>query len=460
MTSKAFLNNMQIYKKRDASLDQHMKNRFINNSDKSDKIILPQLKMGAKVSVQNLQNGQLQNQNPNNHAAVANPLKASNYSQIGNAQGSNEIRYRISSKHRSIDRNISLYKNQKQHSRMASIEYPSSGQCSTQQSTAQLSAISSGFLNLNIEFKNQIPKQKYDIVSDYAKSIDLYMQQLQQQNLISSNFLEFHKINGVYRAKMIDWMVEVLTAFKSSDQTFFLAVNLMDRYFDALAKQNITLQLNELHITGVCCMFMASKYEDVYPILMKTVFVKIGHSKISVEAIRAKEMQILRAIGFSIGSLPTLLEFQQNYLEQAFKTHEDSEFIKLMSVYLGKMALHHEHLCYKQSSLLATSTIYVALKICEQMRQKQILTKPILQNLLDVSGIEEKRLIDCSKKVLYLAQNFEKELPGLQNVKEAYIPLLNKFFGNIVRVGIGKFQLNSNLLILVCAEYSEKMKML
>jgi hypothetical protein len=45
-------------------------------------------------------------------------------------------------------------------------------------------------------------------------------------------------------------------------------------------------------------MFMASKYEDVYPLLMKTVFNKIGHSKISIEAIRLKELDILRAIGF------------------------------------------------------------------------------------------------------------------------------------------------------------------
>ena len=101
-----------------------------------------------------------------------------------------------------------------------------------------------------------------------------------------------------------------------------------------------------------------------------------------------------------------------------------------MSVYLGKLALHHENLCAKQQSLLATSTIYVALKICEQMRQKQILTKQVLQNLLDVSGVEERKLIECAKKVLYLAQNFEKELPGLNNVKDTYIPQLNKFVSN------------------------------
>lgn len=47
--------------------------------------------------------------------------------------------------------------------------------------------------------------------------------------------MESHKVNGVYRAKMVDWMVEVMTAFKCADQTFFIAVSLMDRYFDALA---------------------------------------------------------------------------------------------------------------------------------------------------------------------------------------------------------------------------------
>ena len=57
-------------------------------------------------------------------------------------------------------------------------------------------------------------------------------------------------------------------------------------------------------------MFMASKYEDVYPLLMKTVLNKIGHGKISAEYIRVKEMEILRAIGFQVGGLPSVLEFQ------------------------------------------------------------------------------------------------------------------------------------------------------
>jgi hypothetical protein len=51
---------------------------------------------------------------------------------------------------------------------------------------------------------------------------------------MKKNHLTHHKINSVYRAKMIDWIVEVTGAFKCSDQTFFLSVNIMDRYLDAL----------------------------------------------------------------------------------------------------------------------------------------------------------------------------------------------------------------------------------
>jgi len=46
---------------------------------------------------------------------------------------------------------------------------------------------------------------------------------------------------------------------------------------------------------------------------------------------------------------------------------------------------------------------------------------------LAASELKEKDLIDTSKKLLYLAQNFEKELPGLENLKNIYIPKLNKF---------------------------------
>jgi hypothetical protein len=101
-----------------------------------------------------------------------------------------------------------------------------------------------------------------------------------------------------------------------------------------------------------------------------------------------------------------------------------------MSIYLAKMSAHHSYLCSKNTSLLGTSCVYVALKICEQMRQQTLMTKEIIDSLVSVSGIKERDIVECSKKVLYLAQNFEKELPGLENLKSCYIPELNKFVQN------------------------------
>lgn len=62
-------------------------------------------------------------------------------------------------------------------------------------------------------------------------------------------------------------------------------------------------------------MFMASKYEDIYPLLMKTVFSKIGHKKISVDLIRERELDILRTLGFKVGAYPSALEFLEKYMD-------------------------------------------------------------------------------------------------------------------------------------------------
>jgi hypothetical protein len=115
-------------------------------------------------------------------------------------------------------------------------------------------------------------------------------------------------------------------------------------------------------------MFIASKYEDVYPLLMKTVFNKIGHKKISEDIIREKELEILRALKFKIGASPSSYEFLEKYVDSILYDHPDKQFIHLMAIYLAKMSIHHSYLCTKSSPLLGASCVYVALKICEQMR--------------------------------------------------------------------------------------------
>jgi hypothetical protein len=44
--------------------------------------------------------------------------------------------------------------------------------------------------------------------------------------------------------------------------------------------------MTDLHITGVVAMFLASKYEEIYPLRLQIVHEKIAHKKISTDQIR------------------------------------------------------------------------------------------------------------------------------------------------------------------------------
>lgn len=105
-------------------------------------------------------------------------------------------------------------------------------------------------------------------------------------------------------------MIEVLTNFRCDDQTFFLAINLLDRYFKNCVG---TKEVSDLHVTGVTTMFIASKFEDIYPLKMKTVFEKIAHKKLEISRIKTLELDIMKSIEYKIHA-PTVLDFLKVYL--------------------------------------------------------------------------------------------------------------------------------------------------
>ena len=66
------------------------------------------------------------------------------------------------------------------------------------------------------------------------------------------------------------------------------------------------------------CMFLASKYEDVTPIYMETLLIRIGHSNFTRSAVLLQEKDILRTLNFRIASVPTVLEFINRSLSLPF----------------------------------------------------------------------------------------------------------------------------------------------
>merc|ERR1712083_428740 len=62
------------------------------------------------------------------------------------------------------------------------------------------------------------------------------------------------------RTILVDWLVEVAEEYKLQTETLYLAVSYIDRFLSYMSVQRAKLQL-----VGAACMFIASKYEEIYP---------------------------------------------------------------------------------------------------------------------------------------------------------------------------------------------------
>ena len=96
-----------------------------------------------------------------------------------------------------------------------------------------------------------------------SECLDHYERKLKQLLQIEQpqreNPLEHHCINPSLRARMTDWMIEVVSSFGLKHRTYFLAVNLMDIFLKTTQRE-FTNQ--ELHIIGVTCLVLSSKLND------------------------------------------------------------------------------------------------------------------------------------------------------------------------------------------------------
>ena len=88
-------------------------------------------------------------------------------------------------------------------------------------------------------------------------------------------------------------------------------------------------------------MFIATKYEDIVPLLMRTIVNKVGHNKFTKQQVMEKEMEILRVLQFNLGS-PTVLEHLERMSAELGIAEMHS--IQVVFKYLAKMAVHNYEL--------------------------------------------------------------------------------------------------------------------
>jgi hypothetical protein len=135
---------------------------------------------------------------------------------------------------------------------------------------------------------------------------------LKQELFKKGKFLHNHRINQYVRAKMVDWMVEVFAVYAYDEESFFMAVNIMDKY---LATTESNYKNQDIHLLGMVAMYVSSKLEDINPLRAKDVQTHIGHGSFTLQQIHELERRICQTLQYKL-IFTSQIQFLRNYIAQ------------------------------------------------------------------------------------------------------------------------------------------------
>jgi hypothetical protein len=157
-------------------------------------------------------------------------------------------------------------------------------------------------------------------------------------------------IDAAQRQVLVDWMVELADEFKLSQTTLFLSVSLLDRFLSLSC-----IPCGALQLAGITCMWVASKFEEVYPPTVRE-FVDMTDGTYSYQEALMMEQKLLAALSFDLAA-PTTRLFLEAFAEQLRPLGNTA---LILAEYLLELALL-EYACLQfKPSELAAAALYLA----------------------------------------------------------------------------------------------------
>ncbi|XP_011175503.1 cyclin-A2 [Solenopsis invicta] len=202
------------------------------------------------------------------------------------------------------------------------------------------------------------------------------------------------------RSILIDWLVEVAEEYRLQDETLYLSISYIDRFLSYMSVVRSKLQL-----VGTAAMFIAAKYEEIYPPDVGE-FVYITDDTYSKTQVIKMENLILRVLSFDL-TVPTHFTFLMEYCI----SNNLSDKIRFLAMYLCELSMLEgdPYLQYLPSHL-AASAIALA---------RHTLQEEIWPHELELStGYDLKTLKEC---IAYLSRTFSNA-PNVQQtaIQEKY----------------------------------------
>ena len=181
--------------------------------------------------------------------------------------------------------------------------------------------------------------------------IDYYNHLKHVEITIDSSYMMKHpNLNVAMRKILLDWLVEVHLQFKCVPETWFLAVNIIDRYLSCTSDQ----ERGKLQLVGAVAFLIAAKIEDMYPPEVRDI-IYICDGAYTKEEIIQMTLTIPEQLNymFQFGSPHT-------WVVRCLKAgHADQRLIWL-ACFILEYAMHNIKIIAFPPSIIAASTVLIA----------------------------------------------------------------------------------------------------
>lgn len=192
------------------------------------------------------------------------------------------------------------------------------------------------------------------------------------------------------RSILVDWLIEVHYKFRLQPLTLWLTINILDRYL-----MNNHIMRAKLQLVGVTALFIACKYEEVYPPEV-TDCVYITDNAYDKKEVLTMESTILKQLDYQI-CIPTGYHFLNRYLNCV----QASERTRSLASYYAERNLQEVDSLNAPPHQFAAAALYAALRQ-ETHEFGNALSKAShwCLTLQEESGLKEQDIINLARTIV------------------------------------------------------------
>ena len=297
-----------------------------------------------------------------------------------------------------IDKNLD-YKNKK--------KYPPKKEIKPNKSKINIliNKINKNEINQNNEEDNNNAIYNENPIKEYEEEIINYLYNEEKNN--KANYALFPTITDkndnillgyLKRFSFINLFISFQNEFMLRQETLYLCINIFDRYIE---KKMIEKKKSEdLNMIALTCLFIASKYEEIYPPYLKE-FLDIFNKKYSKRDITLKEDEILSSLDFQVIIYSPLL-FLKIFCQSNDK---ETKMIFDCAQFFLELCQIEPKFCELKSTLQASICLYLARKfILNDLRKYDMKVWPF--DLVFITNYSELQIKKYIKIAINIIKNF------------------------------------------------------